>query len=214
MNDKEKQLLTTRVGVKGNVRAITITDNVPDHWPSLLNVVRAMYEFYAYIYHDKDVDDDGKLIDKHIHILAVEKGGTTLKSHCERFSGIVPANFVCKVKNPRAMAKYLIHKGYDDKYRYAVTEVKTNNFARYQGMISDGSRDVKELWSDYQKVRAGQLSVLDYLELYRTEFESMPFYQKNALMERLMKNCPNPSYRTMPDLPPGIGLGSSSWDCD
>lgn len=190
MNDKEKQLLCTTTGVKGNVRSITITDNVPSHWPELLNIVRASYDFYAYIYHDHDIHDDGTPVEKHIHILCVEKGGTTLKAHCARFSSVIPANMVCKVKNPRSLAKYLIHQGYEDKYQYSKENVITNNVPRYEGMLSLGSTDIKQMWSDFVRMKAGLLKPDDFMELYRVEFETMPFYQKCALMERLSNFVP------------------------
>ena len=67
MNDKEIQLLTTTSGVKGNVRYITITDNIPDHWDTILSIIKASYTWYAYIYHDKDKDTA-----KHIQHSAVK----------------------------------------------------------------------------------------------------------------------------------------------
>ena len=58
--------LCTRVGTKGNVRCITISDNIPDHWSDIISIAKSSYDFWAYIYHDKDDTD------KHLHIVCFD----------------------------------------------------------------------------------------------------------------------------------------------
>lgn len=180
MDEKEKKRLTTNVGVKGNVRYITITDNVPEHWEELIAIVKSSYNWFAYIYHDNDNTD------KHIHILAYDEGGTSLKAHCARFSSVIPSNFVLKVWNPRSMARYLIHKDSPEKYQYKYTDIITNGRDKLAGFFKDMSADCTQEFEDFVKVRLGQMSVVDFLDKYRGEFSSMPFYHKLNTYARLM----------------------------
>lgn len=184
MDDIDKKRLISHSGIKGNVRYITITDNVPEHWEPLISITKSNYDWYAYIYHDKDSTD------KHIHILAYDKGGTSLKAHCNRFSPVVPHNFVEKVFNPRAMARYLIHKDNPEKYSYDRNDIITNNLDKYASFLLDMSGDVKNEFQDYMLVVTGKMSIDDFLDKYRGEFCSMPFYQKIQTFHKLSQVVP------------------------
>ena len=179
MNDNDKKHLTFTHKVKSNVRAITICDYVEDHFDDLISIAKSHYDFYAYVIHDKDENESGK----HIHLLCMCKGGTSLPAHCRRFESVIPANFVCVVKSPRAMARYLIHKDNPEKYQYSFDEIVSNDLDKCASYISD-IQDSKQVWSDFVKVKSGQLSVEDFLEIYRSEFYSMPFYQKVSLYNK------------------------------
>lgn len=172
MDESEKKKLLTRTGVKGNVRYITITDNVPEHWDSLISIAKSHYQWWAYIYHDKDNTD------KHIHLLCYDKGGTSLKSHCDRFSAVVPSHFVEKVWNGRAMARYLIHKDDPQKHQYQVSEVFTSSKDKFASFLLDENKDVITEYNDFLAVLDGSMSVTDFLDKYRGEFSSMPFHHK------------------------------------
>lgn len=179
MEDKNLTKLTTNVGVKGNVRYITITDNVPLHWQDLITIVKSSYTWYAFIYHDKDDTD------KHIHILAYDEGGTSLKAHCKRFSSVIPSNFVLKVYNPRAMARYLIHKDNPEKFQYDLKNIETNSKDKLYSFMKELNSDCTSEYQDFKLVRRGLMTVEDFLEKYRGEFSTMPFYQKLNLYSKL-----------------------------
>lgn len=182
MDDKERQLLTTTVGVKGNVHAITIADFNLEHLDPILDIVEKMYDFWAYIIHDKD---EG--VEPHFHIFAtVRAGGATLKTHCSYFEDIIPANFVCKAKNPRAMAKYLIHKGYSGKFQYSASEVFTNDKGKYISMLQVVAPS-DTVFKDYLKVCRHQMKFAEFVQKYDYEFATMPFYQKLALFDKVIK---------------------------
>lgn len=190
MDEKEKKLLTTNTGVKGNVRYITITDNVPEHWDDLINITKSSYNWYAYIFHDHDNTD------KHIHILAYDEGGTSLKAHCARFSSVIPSNFVLKVWNPRSMARYLIHKDSEEKYQYNYTDIVTNGKDKLAGFFKDQTADCTQEFQDFVRVRNGQMSIMEFLDKYRGEFSSMPFYHKLNTYARLMDGYNNNKERS------------------
>lgn len=180
MEDLKKLNLTNRTGIKGNVRVITITDNVPEHWDAIIEIGKSSYDFWAYIFHDHDKD-----VDKHLHILLMDKGGTTLKRHCERFSSVIPSNFVEKVRSPRAMARYLVHKDQPEKFQYDYKLVQTNQPDKFMGYLVDHSFDIVSEYKDFQSLMYGQISIFDYLEKYRGEFSTMPFYQKQSFFHKL-----------------------------
>lgn len=179
MDDIDKKRLISHVGVRGNVRYITITDNVPDHWESLISIAKTNYSWWAYIYHDKDDTD------KHLHLLCYDKGGTSLKAHCARFSSVVESNFVCKVYNPRAMARYLIHKDNPEKYQYDIKLVETNSKDRLMSFFVEQDSDVLQQYHDYCDVVNGLMSPEEFFEKYRGDLNSTPFHHRCSLFHKL-----------------------------
>lgn len=190
MDDSDKKRLVTKVGVKGNIRVITITDNVPEHWDELISIAKSSYSYYAYIYHDCDVDSDSSPIAKHLHLICFDKGGTTLKRHIERFSSVVPGNFIEKVRSPRAMVRYLIHLDQPTKFQYDRSLIVTNSPDKVANFLSDFSDDVLSEYSDFIALYTGRISISDYLEKYRGEFATMPFYQKQAFFHKIVTMFP------------------------
>ena len=176
--------LTTTTGIKGNVRCIAISDNVEEHWEELLRIVKANYQYYYYIYHDKDIDENGTLKPKHLHIVAMDRGGTSFKAHCSRFESVIPSNFILKVKSPRAMVRYLTHKDNKEKFQYNDSEVITNSKEKYAQYIRD-SIDNMTLYENYVLLKTGKISVQEFLEQYRAELADLNFYQKCQLFKTL-----------------------------
>lgn len=179
MDDKDRQKLTTTSGVRGNVRYITITDNMPEHWEQIISIGKSSYSWWAYIYHDHDNTD------KHLHILLYDEGGTNLKSHCNRFSSVLPSNFIEKVWSPRAMARYLIHKDNPEKFQYKYEDIVTNGKDKLANFFREDSGDIVELYKDYCKVQEGSLSISEFLDKYRGDMSSIPFHHKIGVISRL-----------------------------
>lgn len=179
MDDKDRQRLVTRTGVRGNVRYITITDNKPEHWDSIISIGKSSYSWYAFIYHDKDDTD------KHLHILLYDEGGTTLQSHCNRFSSVLPSNFIEKVWSPRAMARYLIHKDNPEKYQYRYEDIVTNGKDKLSSFFREDSGDIVELYKDYCKVQEFRMTIDEFLDKYRGDMSSIPFHHKIGVISRL-----------------------------
>lgn len=179
MDDADKKRLISKVGVKGNVRYITVTDNVPEHWDSIIAIAKSNYSWWAYVYHDKDDTD------KHLHIMCYDKGGTSLKAHCARFSSVIPSNFVCKVYNPRAMARYLIHKDNPEKHQYQMSEIFTNSKDKLCGFFVEINSDIVEQYNDYVSVLNGFMKPLEFFEKYRGQLNETPFHHRCGLFHRL-----------------------------
>ena len=179
MDDNDKNRLVTRSGVRGNVRYITITDNIPEHWPEIIQIGKACYTWWAFIYHDHDDTD------KHLHILLYDEGGTSLNAHCKRFESVIPSNFVEKVWSPRAMARYLVHKDNPEKHQYDVTLIQTNSKDKLMSFFKENNSDCTTEWEDFCLVMRGELDIPTFLDKYRGEFASMPFYHKMNVYSKL-----------------------------
>lgn len=176
--------LTTTTGIKGNIRCITFSDNEPAHWEELIKITKANYQNYYYIYHDKDLDENGNLKKKHLHIVAFDKGGTSFKAHCSRYESVIPANMIRKVRSPRAIVRYLTHKDSPNKAQYDEKEVFTNSLSKYRAYLRDEIDDLG-LYENYMLLKSGKISVGEFLEIYRSELATLNFYQKCQLFKTL-----------------------------
>lgn len=179
MDDNDRKKLVTKSGVRGNVRYITITDNKPEHWDDIIQIGKSCYSWWAYIFHDLDNTD------KHLHILLYDEGGTNLSSHANRFSSVLPSNFIEKVWSPRAMARYLIHKDNPEKHQYDINSIYTNSKDKLMSFFKENNSDCTTEYQDFCAVRCGKMSIQDFLDKYRGEFSSMPFYHKLSVYSKL-----------------------------
>lgn len=89
-------------------------------------------EIYAFIGHDKDVDDEGSTKFRHIHLLVVLKKDTrsrliTTLNRISDVVGIDPTDIDIEVAdNVDECIRYCVHKGYETKYQYPIDELQTN----------------------------------------------------------------------------------------
>lgn len=80
---------------------------------------------YAYIIHDKDIDKNGNLVRKHIHIVVRLKYACESKYIADWFK--VKEQYIEKCKsNWAGMLSYLIHKNALEKYQYPESDVISN----------------------------------------------------------------------------------------
>ena len=80
---------------------------------------------WAYIIHDKDVDDHGKIVRAHYHIAVRLKNPRKVK-HIAQWFGVAP-NFVEFGKGSYSdLLRYLIHENAPEKYQYSVDDVVAN----------------------------------------------------------------------------------------
>jgi tRNA A37 threonylcarbamoyladenosine biosynthesis protein TsaE len=81
---------------------------------------------YAYILHDKDIDEDGNAVKPHFHIY-LHFGGISLDSEMVVKWFNQPHNTMQQIKTTRKkMLQYLIHKNAPSKYQYNPSEVISN----------------------------------------------------------------------------------------
>lgn len=111
----------------------------------LLSIIRSKFIDWAYILHDKDVDDNGELKKPHIHW--VGRATPRCLSVVSNFLGL-PENDIETVKNFDNMIQYLIHLNDIDKFQYSPDDVETNlpNIGQLLRRLSEG-QIVKDLAS-------------------------------------------------------------------
>ena len=90
---------------------------------TLLSIIRSKFIDWAYILHDKDVDENGEL--KKLHIHWVGRATPRCLSVVSNFLGL-PENDIVVVKNFDNMVMYLIHLNDIDKFQYSPDDVESN----------------------------------------------------------------------------------------
>ena len=90
---------------------------------TLLSTIRSKFIDWAYILHDKDVDDKGELKKPHIHW--VGRATPRCLSVVSNFLGL-PENDIEICKSFDNMVMYLIHLNDIDKFQYSPDDVETN----------------------------------------------------------------------------------------
>jgi hypothetical protein len=86
-----------------------------------LEVIKQSYD-YAYILHDKDLDENGKTKKPHWHVLVTtgknQKWSSALSEDLK-----ITENYIQKVKNLDRALEYLIHLNDEDKHQYSIDDV-------------------------------------------------------------------------------------------
>ena len=115
---------------------------------------------YAYIVHDKDVDDRGVLKKPHVHLALRFNNAYDVKHISQWFD--VPQQYVSKVKGKWVdMLKYLTHKNALDKFQYSDDDVVSNfNFVE-EIKNNDKSRDERKS-EIINKIVAGEIREYNY----------------------------------------------------
>lgn len=78
------------------------------------------WDEYAYIYHDKDLKEDGSLKEPHFHILVYRKSGFRLQSACRTFT---QNTLIQPIRSRVHSYQYLVHKNDPDKAQYSVSDI-------------------------------------------------------------------------------------------
>lgn len=93
--------------------------------------------FYAFILHDKDINENGEVKKPHFHIVLDYSDGK--EKVCSRVEKILKVNNnsvrVNYIQNPIKMVRYLTHKDSKDKYQYDDNEVITNDKIKYGDLL-------------------------------------------------------------------------------
>lgn len=168
------------------VRYITVTDNDPDNFEKIIKVAKSCYKYYWYIYHDSDLDDNGSIKKKHLHLVCYDSSPATIQKAIKNFEGCTLPNLVEAVRNGRAMLRYLIHKDDSDKFQYNSSLVQTNNIGQFLEAIGDFD-NVYKIWQDYELVRTAKISVGEFIEKYKQNLSGMNFYQQLSTFNLLHK---------------------------
>lgn len=145
---------------------------------TLLSTIRSKFIDWAYILHDKDVNENGELKKPHIHW--VGRATPRCLSVVSNFLGL-PENDIEVVKNFDNMVMYLIHLNDIDKFQYSPDDVETNlpNIGQLLRRQSEG-QIVKDLASAKM-----QKSWYDLVQ-YAVDIDSYDIFRRNLGVIRLI----------------------------
>lgn len=153
-------------------------DSVSYDCETLLSTIRSKFIDWAYILHDKDVNENGELKKPHIHW--VGRATPRCLSVVSNFLGL-PENDIEVVKNFDNMVMYLIHLNDIDKFQYSPDDVETNlpNIGQLLRRQSEG-QIVKDLASAKM-----QKSWYDLVQ-YAVDIDSYDILRRNLGVIRLI----------------------------
>ena len=145
---------------------------------TVLSTIRSKFIDWAYILHDKDVNENGELKKSHIHW--VGRATPRCLSVVSNFLGL-PENDIEVVKNFDNMVMYLIHLNDIDKFQYSPDDVETNlpNIGQLLRRQSEG-QIVKDLASAKM-----QKSWYDLVQ-YAVDNDSYDIFRRNLGVIRLI----------------------------
>lgn len=145
---------------------------------TLLSTIRSKFIDWAYILHDKDINENGELKKPHIHW--VGRATPRCLSVVSNFLGL-PENDIEVVKNFDNMVMYLIHLNDIDKFQYSPDDVETNlpNIGQLLRRQSEG-QIVKDLASAKM-----QKSWYDLVQ-YAVDIDSYDILRRNLGVIRLI----------------------------
>ena len=95
------------------------------------------------ITHDKDIDDNGELVEAHTHLLIDYETPRKITTVSNLLG--VADNFIEVVKNKKGFLRYLTHLDEVDKYKYSASEVITNSDISYDLVLLGNNMTDKEI---------------------------------------------------------------------
>lgn len=95
-------------------------ESAPYDWIEQIN---STFIPIAYIYHDKDTNDDGELKKPHYHVFVQYGNTTTYKNIYSIFGHIASNGHIEKVLSPVGAYKYLTHSNRPEKYQYPDSDI-------------------------------------------------------------------------------------------
>lgn len=152
-------------------------------WEQVINALNDC-RFFAYIYHDSDVDDMGLRKSKHLHFVAEDRH--TLKNWAERFG--IPENMFEFPRSMRGSIRYLIHIDDKDKFQYRFEDIVTNRPIRLKSYFEDNLElNPSSLFFDLKRVQKGDITTKDFIEKYQYFLSKQSFYCQFRIYQELAK---------------------------
>lgn len=152
------------------------------------------FPFWGWVDHlpDKETDE----FDKHFHThFILRTAGSRSVNQVAQILGI-SGQFVQVCRNKRSQMRYFRHLDNPEKIQYLANDIHTNHPSTFQIAWTDNQDDdVRRLFADLDKLRNGQITRSEFVDLHYLEFQKMPFYQKIKAFETITKA------QGLPDVP-------------
>lgn len=162
-----------------------------DNLTLLLNNIISISNNYAYIQHDKDLDDNNQPKKVHIHMV-IEMGArrtidglyALLKNSCVEFT----SNLIQTCSNLNGAIRYLTHIDYPEKYQYPYEQISTNNGEwlkeHYDIQLSD--QQAFNLIINYIKQTDTYISLMDIYDYSVSIKGYKTFQSRNTQISRIV----------------------------
>lgn len=95
-------------------------ESAPHNW---VEIIKSTFLPAAYIFHDRDIKEDGSLKKPHYHVFIQYGNTTTYKNIYELFGSIAANGHIERVISPTGAYQYLTHKNRPEKTQYADDEI-------------------------------------------------------------------------------------------
>lgn len=96
-------------------------------------------KYYAYILHNKDINELGEFKKPHYHIIIKLDNACTIDALSKKL-GLAP-NYIQNIRNERAYIRYLLHFDDAEKHQYTMEEISCSRL--YQRKISKSFEDAE-----------------------------------------------------------------------
>lgn len=119
-----------------NFHGVVYPDSESYDCGAVLDLLSEVFTDYAYILHDKDVDDSGEVKKAHIHWVGKRKSPVTCKTIANALG--LAEHDIERTKKWKSMVRYLIHADDEDKYQYEPELVVSSfDYGEYVTPLSD-----------------------------------------------------------------------------
>lgn len=100
-----------------------------DDFNEIIEKIKKYCNYYSYIIHNKDIDDEtGEVKKAHCHLICEFGKKRTIKGVHNLFNSLsLEMRFIDIVTSENSITRYLLHLDDKDKYQYNVFEIVTNN---------------------------------------------------------------------------------------
>lgn len=99
---------------------VVYEESAPHNW---IEIIKSTFLPIAFIYHDRDINDDGTIKKPHYHVFVQYGNTTTYKNIFELFGSICANGHIERVISPTGAYQYLTHKNRPEKTQYADDEI-------------------------------------------------------------------------------------------
>lgn len=135
------------------------------------------------ITHDKDIDDNGELVEAHTHLL-IDYETPRKISTVSNLLGVAE-NFIEVVKNKKGFLRYLTHMDEVDKYKYSSSEVITNSDISYELVLLGNNMTDRDIADYIIQGRGLELMGLVSSSKLRTIQAFVHYDQSNSILSEV-----------------------------
>lgn len=128
------------------IRNIEIISYDLDELVEVINKCDRRGDVYYYIYHDKDVNDDGSVKKPHYHIQLYSDEQKVIDTWASIYN--VSSNRVERIKNKISAIRYLTHCDNNEKYSYQIENIGTNGdlMKYFKSTISSEGNEIELIY--------------------------------------------------------------------